>query len=491
MKRLQTSLLLAALLLSYVSCLASCGQGAADTETESPLALENDTQTVVETETLPHHSVPDTLDFEGADFHVAYPEWQGYKYYFFADEATGDAMNDAIFNRKARVEDYLNVTIMQYSPGYIAEVVTEAKKSITSGDDVYQMVLLHCISGVAEMMTGGYLYNYDDLHYVDYTADWWNRPMMDTLRLGKNTYYGVSDYMIPCPYAVFFNKDMVLENGFDDPYQLVYEGKWTLDRFVEMASAASRDLDGDGKHTKEDVFGMTANEGSKYICLMTGADQFVTGRDENGRVVIDMNTERMYSIVEKLSQLANTSIYYKPPKEEEEFQFPFTEGRMLFRLGAISEASMFREAEATIGILPAPKFDEAQENYVSLDWGGLMGVPASIQNPDLVGAVMELLAFESGKTVIPAYYDVLLAGKLARDTDTVAMLDILFDTIAYEPGVFLSSMSGAISGLLYTASDVILMKKSDFASTYAKEGPGAETALEKFYKDLEKLEAGE
>lgn len=104
---------------------------------------------------------------------------------------------------------------------------------------------------------------------------------------------------------------------------------------------------------------------------------------------------------------------------------------------------------------------------------------------------MELLAFESGETVIPAYYDVLLAGKLARDTDTVAMLDILFDTIAYEPGVFLSSMSGAISGLLYTASDVILMKKSDFASTYAKESPGAETALEKFYKDLEKLEAGE
>lgn len=158
MKKLQTSLLLIALLLSYTAC----GQGAVDTEKESAVLENMAAESVVEEETLPHHSVPDTLDFEGADFHVAYPEWQGYKYYFFADEATGDAMNDAIFNRKARVEDYLNVTITQYSPGYIAEVVTEAKKSITSGDDVYQMVLLHCISGVAEMMTGGYLYNYDD-----------------------------------------------------------------------------------------------------------------------------------------------------------------------------------------------------------------------------------------------------------------------------------------------------------------------------------------
>lgn len=85
MKKLQTSLLLIALLLSYTAC----GQGAADTETESPLALENDTQTVVETETLPHHSVPDTLDFEGADFHVAYPEWQGYKYYFSPTKRPG------------------------------------------------------------------------------------------------------------------------------------------------------------------------------------------------------------------------------------------------------------------------------------------------------------------------------------------------------------------------------------------------------------------
>lgn len=489
--RMQCKSILALLLAAML--LTSCGAGT-DTETKGADASTDvnaatETETAAAEETRPHHNIPDTLDFEGADFHVAYPEWQGYKYYFFADEANGDAMNDAIFNRKARVEDYLNVTITQYSPGYISEVVTEAKKSITSGDDVYQMVLLHCISGVAEMMTGGYLYNYDDLPYVDYTADWWNRPMMDALRLGKNTYYGVSDYMIPCPYAVFFNKDMIVENNFDDPYQLVYEGKWTLDRFVEMATAAARDLDGDGKHTEADIFGVTANESSKYICLMTGADQFVTGRDENGRVVLDMNTDRMYAIVEKLAKLADKSVYYKPSKEEEEFQFPFTSGRMLFRLGAISEASMFREAEVTIGILPAPKFDEQQENYVSLDWGGLMGVPASIQNPDLVGSVMELLAYESGDTVIPAYYDVLLAGKLARDEDSVKMLDILFDTITYEVGGNYFGFSAGFSDLFYTAGRLVVNQKStDFASWYAKNEKSANKTIEDYYKALDEHE---
>ena len=264
--------------------LASCGEKTLSETTGTETTAEDTTATAeTETEeTRAMHKVPES-DFGGAGFHTLYPDWQGYKFYFFADEATGDAMNDAIYARKIQVEEYTNTKITEENGGGIDNMEGKVKKTVQAGEDTYQQVLLHCISGVAEMMTGGYLYNYDDLHYVDYTADWWNRPMMDALRLGKNTYYGVSDYMIPCPYAVFFNKDMVLENGFDDPYQLVYEGKWTLDRFVEMASAASRDLDGDGKHTKEDVFGMTANEGSKYICLMTGADQFVTGRDETGR----------------------------------------------------------------------------------------------------------------------------------------------------------------------------------------------------------------
>ena len=112
------------------------------------------------------------------------------------------------------------------------------------------------------MVTGGYLYNYDNLPYVDYNAEWWNRRMMDVLRLGSNTYYGVSDYMIPCPYAIFFNKSLVTDYNLESPYELVYDGQWTIDKLCEMAVAVTTDTDGDGQYTTEDIVGLVSGDGS-------------------------------------------------------------------------------------------------------------------------------------------------------------------------------------------------------------------------------------
>ncbi len=482
-------LLLAALLL------AGCGNTAT---TETTAEQGGTDTTAAETaapaeETRVMHQVPEK-DFEGANFHIAYPEWQGYRYYFFADEETGDGMNDAIFQRTIQTEEYLNVDITQYSPGYIAEVVAEAKKSITAGDDVYSMVLLHCINGVSELASNGMLYNFDDLPVVDLDADWWNRDMMDVLRLGKRTSYGVSDYMIPCPYAVYFNKDIVEDNNMADPYQLVYEGKWTLDTMVNMAVDFTRDVNGDGSHDKDnDNYGISAPEASKYISFMTGCDQFLTEKTADGKIQLAINTDKTFKIVEILNKLGATpgTVFY-PAAEEEVNQFDFNSGRLLFRLDTIAGAVVFRDYEADIGILPYPKFDEKQENYVSLDWGGLMAIPATIGDTDMVGSVIELLSYLSAETVIPAYYDVLLDGKLARDEDTRAMVDILFDTIAYEVGCNYSAIGGGLSDLLYMTYNLPVKGNStDFASFYAKYEKGSTQALDKLYTAIEKMEAGE
>ena len=124
-----------------------------------------------------------------------------------------------------------------------------------------------------------------------------------------------------------------------------------------------------------------------------------------------------------------------------------------------------------------------------MDWGGLMCVPAVIQEPDMVGAVLELLAYESGDTVIPAYYDVLLAGKLSRDEDSRRMIDILFDTIAYEVGCNYFGFTNGINNYLFALNQLVISSKStDFASYYAKNEKTAVTAIEKVYKELEKIE---
>ena len=48
---------------------------------------------------------------------------------------------------------------------------------------------------------------------------------------------------------------------------------------------------------------------------------------------------------------------------------------------------------------------------------------ASIQNPEMVGAVLELLAWESGNEVVDTYYNKLLKTRYASDLETRAMVD--------------------------------------------------------------------
>ncbi len=469
MKKL--SIVLAAILLS---AFVSCGK-----ETPSETTITSETTETIETETVRAHHVPSDLSFDGKTFNVAYPEWSSYKLYYFSDELTGDAMLDAIYNRKTMVEETLDVKITQTSCGDINQVYKDVKNVVSAGDPVYSYALLHSITGVYDLASTGSLYNWDDLAYVDYTADWWNREQMDVLKLGQFTYFGVSDYMIPNPYVIYFNKDMVTDYSLTNPYEMVYDGTWTVDAFLEMCESVVLDVNGDGTMNEEDQYGVGAIDNSVYISFMVGSDQMITQKGDDGRIKLALNTDKTVTLVEKFAGLKNGGAIF--PNNN----FDFNKGLTLFYCSSASWASSMREYDVDFGIVPYPKFDESQTNYRSQNWAGLCCIPASIDNPDFVGAVSELLAFESTNTVLPAYYDVLLTGKLTRDEDSKNMLDIAFDTICYEIGGNYFGFSGGFQNLFYTIPNLALAKGStDFASWYAKEETAANTTIEKFYEAL-------
>ena len=224
---------------------------------------------------------------------------------------------------------------------------------------------------------------------------------------------------------------------------------------------------------------------------MPSCDQFITKKGDDGRIQLAMNTEKTFSLVEKVYAMSSKDgVVYRPDNMElVTTDTMMMNGNVLFLMTAVSDIVNLRESEVDLGLLPYPKYDAAQENYLSMDWGGLAGVPASIQNPEMVGAVIELLAYYSGETVIPAYYDVLLAGKLARDEDSTKMLDILFDTITYEIGGNYFGFSSGFNDLFYTLGNYVVMNgNSDFASLYAKNEKSAQQTIDKFYKALDENE---
>ncbi|MBQ2691244.1 MAG: hypothetical protein IJF53_03720, partial [Clostridia bacterium] len=434
---------LLALLLCFITVLipVSCAKNneGTDTTTTAPDIQQTTSEAVttapiVDENAYPENSLPDNLNFGGEELDMLASEWQGYEYYFFADEQNGDAMNDAIYSRKMAVEEALNIKMVTHQKGFsISEVASELKRVVLAGESLYDLVFNHCIEGISASAANGYLYNLDTLPHINMQAEWWNREQMDMLRLGKNTYYAVNDMMIPCPYVIFFNKEMVEQENLEDPYQLVYSGDWTLDKMGEMAAHVSTDLDGNGVHNHHDRWGLIVQEPSKFISFMTGAGQYMTERDADGRVQLAMNTEKMNSLMEFFADLTTQNVINRSTKSSDTYVGMAT-GRILFEADSLAHAELFRDLEVEYGMLPYPKYDKEQEDYISLDWGGLLSVPNNIANPDMVGAAMEMLAWESAREVLPAYYDVVLTGKLSRDEDAARMLELLFDTITYEIG---------------------------------------------------------
>ena len=70
-----------------------------------------------------------------------------------------------------------------------------------------------------------------------------------------------------------------------------------------------------------------------------------------------------------------------------------------------------------------------------------------MDDPEFVGIITEALAAESYKSVVPAYYDVVLKTKASRDEDSAEMIDLIRDTIIIDFGYIHSTALNTVGHL--------------------------------------------
>lgn len=80
--------------------------------------------------------------------------------------------------------------------------------------------------------------------------EYWNRGAMDTMSYHSNCYFGYNRLYPISTFCANFNKSIAEENNFGSIYDLVYDGSWTIDTMSELARIAAKDLDGDGRFTR-------------------------------------------------------------------------------------------------------------------------------------------------------------------------------------------------------------------------------------------------
>ncbi|MBQ8401139.1 MAG: hypothetical protein IJX14_04325, partial [Clostridia bacterium] len=176
---------ISALTLVPVLLLTSCG-GTVEVEETAADTVPVQTE-AVETERIP--ALPEELTFDGADFNLLSSYYNDYCK-ITREEATGEVLNDAIYDMEIRTEERLGVNIIEDQREY-NEAIRLSESLVAAGDDTYAaMNQLDRFS--IDMMVKGYLRPLEDAAHLDLTASWWHPDVTEEMSLGGNTFYAAS-----------------------------------------------------------------------------------------------------------------------------------------------------------------------------------------------------------------------------------------------------------------------------------------------------------
>lgn len=461
----------AALLL--LGMLVSCGNSSAQTEnieTEAPAAEA----TTAVTDNGP--VFPD-ITYGGEDIHFLTEECTFGDMYtsieIYAAGTDGSLLNDTVYNRNLIIEEKFDIHITEER---LQNATKTAYNTVLAGEDLYDVVLPYLNSSVSNATAGLYR-NLYDIEYLHLDNSWWDQRANENLQVGGKLYFTTGDISIldnECTMVLFFNKQMLADNDLDNPYALVRDGKWTIDSMFGMCTDLTADLNGDDKlQIDDDRFGLFCAGNTPHSLFFATGERIVTTAN-NGTLQLVMNNERSAEAVTKILDRCLDKSNMTGGFEES--VKAFTEGRLLIAGWALTDINSIRDCQFDFGILPYPKYDEAQTEYYSLISTGLtpgVSIPVTNAEPEKAGLILEAMAYYSVDTLTRAYYDTALNDRYIRDQDSSEMLDIIFASRVYDFG-FIYNVGG-LGSLIET---MFLAKNNTFVSRYEKLEAKANSALE-------------
>lgn len=440
---MKTKRMISSLLLVSALVFAGCGDNIS-TDDMTEVSSEMSTETVM-SETRVTDDLPSELDFAGREFRIfSSVDGNVDSATFHASmlaEATGDILDDAIYNRNRAVMERFNITFTEEQRNF-GESVSVIRNCVSAGDDVYDIVSLTDRDAL-HLAAAGMLIYMDEIPYIDLEKPYWSESLNESMSYKGRYVLAYNDSSLTAydfTHLLTFNKQMAENFGLQSLYDLVENGTWTLDKFGEYSSIVGADLNGDTKYDKEDRYGFVSF--AKYIapCFWIGSGCLSIEKNSDDIPEFSMHNERMLSVLKKAYDLTwgNTSWYVQTGSDAYFDGYNlFANNHALFanaNFGTLFGGT-YREMITDYGILPYPKYDQNQEQYYSRVEGGFpYSVPVTSKDTEFVGAVIEALACESHNLVIPAYYEIALKTKFTRDDQSARVLDLIMSNRIYDLG---------------------------------------------------------
>ena len=475
------------LLMTMLLTALACGKAEENDPVQSTTAsgaVSDATTEVTTAETQDPNTVPEIPDtqYTGFTYRVANGFVGDTKYTtdsMFNYAITGEVLEDAIYTRTVELEEKFDIKFENCDIAYQGVI-----NSVNAGNDEFDLCTA-TLSNVMTVVNRKVVYDLHDIGSLNLEKAWWDQNAGKKLSLNGHLYYTFSDFLITGMdngRAVYFNKTMRQELDLPDLYQMVREGTWTYDKMAEMAEVAQSDLNGDGRINEADRVGIANNATTIYEALLTGCDAELVKQGDDGIpyfFCLDHEEEFVNVYQSLLSTFtANDRLLITFDAEK-----MFTDEKVLFYVSTLSAAVRMRQFEMDLGILPVPKWDEKQENYLNVSPNGhALMIPNSVQNTERSGVILEALSYYSSKyhsddAVMPAYFETALTARSARDDESAESLQIIHDNISYVIKVVGTMFSDMVYGYFN-------MENPNISSLLKSSGNAHKTKLEKVLTDF-------
>ena len=483
MKRI-TSIII---LMAIAAALASCGTNGAREETTT--SSDNNTSDTVADDA---YTYPD-IDLGGDEFTILTGNisWGGFMSRLDFDSLEGETLNDTVYERNRAVEEKFDLKL-EFTETDIYNTGTKLQQAVMAQDDVYKAAFVTGTK-LANLIGQEYLYDLTRIDSFQLDEAWWDSSVNQESRLGKNgkQYFASSDISLvgfQGSVAVFFNEDKIDDIGMDLPYQLVRDGKWTLDELSKYMRAGAN-LNGDTS------FAWNSSGSAEFglVTWTTGVSAFIAGcdesfidRDEKNEPILGCRDDRFFDVVQKLAGMfaKEGEFLLTSGSGVDHYETIFSNRRALTLVAELKAASMYRDVDFTFGIVPMPKYDEAQEDYHTYRWQDVMMlcVPVTNTDPSSTGAVMDAMAYISYKEVLPVFYENTMSQKQLRNNESIEMLAIIRDSRIFNAG----RVFGWTEQLSLDTEAALKQGKTDIASLIDSRRPQIEQKIKETMEIMNK-----
>lgn len=361
-----------------------------------------------------------TEGFDGRNLTILNPE----EYYSYIcaldfDEMPADVLSSAIYDRNRQLETRFDFKLeVEEFVGSFAEIGNRINELNASGDDIYDVAYVSIYFRTGLIADGAFT-DLNTIKSLQLDQEWWDPKIQKKISVNGKLYLATSAFQLSAydaTWALFFNEDMLKDKQLELPYESVKDGTWTLDKFSEYVIAVSN-LNGDDSFSWDPsgnaVYGVSAHELSIHF-FASGAGIVYATNTEDGKFLVEQGSEKYFNTFEKLAYVLDETTgrtHVGSIHTQYSNMTCYQTGRALFfPCGFDAARGLIKAVDFDFGVVPFPKYDEEQDGYNSMvDMHSLyMCIPSQNKDAEVVGQMVDLLSFESYRTVVPVYYDLVV-----------------------------------------------------------------------------------